>query len=210
MRAVTVAVPPEGATIELAVRKGSKGATVIVVVPEGIDVLPVSSPQRRKRPAIPASTPVEAEDQGSQYIAERLRKLKVRSEAAAINSIKAMFQFTTPMTESDAKSRLKAAAKDGDVLAPWADSLAGGDAEKGRGLFLNNAAVYCQRCHKLDGQGGEVGVREHHLAQPEGRSPVRVVRDVVVDPGVERVRPELEPLVVVEQADVEQRAPIGA
>lgn len=39
----------------------------------------------------------------------------------------------------------------------WAGTETGGDAEKGRDIFLNNAAVYCQRCHKLDGQGGEVG-----------------------------------------------------
>ncbi|HSQ56918.1 MAG TPA: hypothetical protein VLM40_14350, partial [Gemmata sp.] len=44
-----------------------------------------------------------------------------------------------------------------DKLAPFLESLAGGDAEKGRNIFLNNSAVYCQRCHKLDGQGGEVG-----------------------------------------------------
>jgi quinoprotein glucose dehydrogenase len=45
----------------------------------------------------------------------------------------------------------------GDKLAAYLESLEGGDAEKGRNIFLNNAAVYCQRCHKLDGQGGEVG-----------------------------------------------------
>ncbi|MFO0849461.1 MAG: HEAT repeat domain-containing protein [Gemmataceae bacterium] len=44
-----------------------------------------------------------------------------------------------------------------DPLARYREALAGGDADRGRELFLNNAAVYCQRCHKLDGQGGEVG-----------------------------------------------------
>ena len=42
-------------------------------------------------------------------------------------------------------------------LARHRKTLAGGDADKGRQIVLNNAAVYCQRCHKLDGQGGEVG-----------------------------------------------------
>jgi quinoprotein glucose dehydrogenase len=50
-----------------------------------------------------------------------------------------------------------ASAPNGDKLAAYSDALEGGDAEKGRSVFLNNAAVYCQRCHKLDGQGGEVG-----------------------------------------------------
>ena len=117
MRAVTVAVPSEGATIELTVRSSSKDATVIVVVPEGVEVLPIvampASPERCKRLATQAPKPVDTEGHGSKYIAERLRKLKVKSEAAAINSIKAMFQFTTPITDADAKARLKAAAKDG-------------------------------------------------------------------------------------------------
>jgi quinoprotein glucose dehydrogenase len=45
----------------------------------------------------------------------------------------------------------------GDDLVPWREALFGGDAARGRDIFLNKAAVSCQRCHKLDGAGGEVG-----------------------------------------------------
>jgi quinoprotein glucose dehydrogenase len=49
-------------------------------------------------------------------------------------------------------------AKAGDNLTlRFPEALAGGDAERGRRIFIENAAVSCQRCHKLDGQGGEVG-----------------------------------------------------
>jgi quinoprotein glucose dehydrogenase len=44
-----------------------------------------------------------------------------------------------------------------DSLAGWRDVTHGGDTARGKDVFLNNAAVYCQRCHKFDGQGGEVG-----------------------------------------------------
>ncbi len=44
-----------------------------------------------------------------------------------------------------------------NIALGYEDTLFGGDAERGRNIFLNNSAVYCQRCHKLDGQGGEVG-----------------------------------------------------
>ncbi|HEY2783685.1 MAG TPA: PVC-type heme-binding CxxCH protein [Fimbriiglobus sp.] len=44
-----------------------------------------------------------------------------------------------------------------DPLSRWRDVTNGGDAEKGKQIFLNSAAVYCQRCHKFAGQGGEVG-----------------------------------------------------
>jgi quinoprotein glucose dehydrogenase len=45
----------------------------------------------------------------------------------------------------------------GDDLGKYRESLAGGDARKGKDIFLNNTAVQCQRCHQLDGEGGEVG-----------------------------------------------------
>jgi quinoprotein glucose dehydrogenase len=44
-----------------------------------------------------------------------------------------------------------------DDLAAFRESLAGGDADNGRHIFLTHAAASCQRCHKLDGEGGEVG-----------------------------------------------------
>ena len=65
---------------------------------------------------------------------------------------------------ADLKGKLKlldsvdrARADKGDTLAVYRDALEGGDAARGKDIFLNNAAVYCQRCHKVDGQGGEVG-----------------------------------------------------
>jgi quinoprotein glucose dehydrogenase len=58
----------------------------------------------------------------------------------------------------------QAQQKSSDPLAPYLDALRGGDPERGRDIVLNNSAVYCQRCHKLDGQGGEVGPPLNGLA----------------------------------------------
>lgn len=44
-----------------------------------------------------------------------------------------------------------------DELARWRETLAGGDAERGRQIFLNKSEVTCQKCHKVDGVGGDVG-----------------------------------------------------
>ncbi|MEZ6140047.1 MAG: HEAT repeat domain-containing protein [Zavarzinella sp.] len=44
-----------------------------------------------------------------------------------------------------------------DHLSAWRETLAGGDAERGKALFINNSAVQCQRCHIVGGIGGEVG-----------------------------------------------------
>lgn len=44
-----------------------------------------------------------------------------------------------------------------DPLSGWRDCLEGGDAAAGRKLFLERQDLACLRCHKLKGEGGEVG-----------------------------------------------------
>ncbi len=46
--------------------------------------------------------------------------------------------------------------KDGPIADHHAE-LEGGDVERGRKIYSDNAAVYCVRCHKVKGEGGEVG-----------------------------------------------------
>jgi quinoprotein glucose dehydrogenase len=53
--------------------------------------------------------------------------------------------------------RYEASQKRDTAAARFHESLLGGDAERGRRIFLEKAEVYCLRCHKLSGQGGEVG-----------------------------------------------------
>jgi quinoprotein glucose dehydrogenase len=62
-----------------------------------------------------------------------------------------------------------AAAETKDRLARYRGSLAGGDPARGRDLFLNNSSVYCQRCHKLDGQGGDVGPAVNGIGKEKTR-----------------------------------------
>ena len=79
-------------------------------------------------------------------------------EAAEARVTARRLRLHAPLEEKlkaiDAAAR---AAEATDPLSRSRDVLAGGDADKGKAIFLNNAAVYCQRCHKLAGQGGEVG-----------------------------------------------------
>jgi quinoprotein glucose dehydrogenase len=44
-----------------------------------------------------------------------------------------------------------------DPVAKWRACLVGGSAEEGRKIFLERAEVSCVRCHKAQGEGGEVG-----------------------------------------------------
>src|SRR5262249_39803790 len=56
-----------------------------------------------------------------------------------------------------ALDRYEASRDTKDHLAKYRETLAGGDAEAGRRIFFDKAAVSCVRCHKLNGTGGEVG-----------------------------------------------------
>lgn len=47
-----------------------------------------------------------------------------------------------------------AAREAGDALAGWRMTLAGGDAERGRRVFLEHPVATCTKCHKLGGEGG--------------------------------------------------------
>lgn len=44
-----------------------------------------------------------------------------------------------------------------DPLAKYRTSLHGGDVARGRDLFFNKSELSCVRCHRVAGQGGEVG-----------------------------------------------------
>lgn len=44
-----------------------------------------------------------------------------------------------------------------DAVEQWRWALAGGDANKGKNIFLYKSEVSCLRCHKVGNQGGEVG-----------------------------------------------------
>src|SRR5205823_4296596 len=51
----------------------------------------------------------------------------------------------------------EAALAQDDPLAPYRVALEGGNSFRGRQVFLEKTDVYCLRCHKVNGNGGEVG-----------------------------------------------------
>jgi quinoprotein glucose dehydrogenase len=57
----------------------------------------------------------------------------------------------------EALAKYEAARPKGDHLAAYRETLEGGDAENGRRLFQTKSEVYCLRCHKVGGTGGDVG-----------------------------------------------------
>jgi quinoprotein glucose dehydrogenase len=64
-------------------------------------------------------------------------------------------------TEANAK-------KDDNDITPFKVVLAGGNAEDGQKVFFEKAEVGCLRCHKVGGEGGEVGPELTGLAAKKG------------------------------------------
>jgi quinoprotein glucose dehydrogenase len=54
-------------------------------------------------------------------------------------------------------------------LAAWRPVLQGGNADNGRKIFIENQQVACFRCHKVNGDGGEVGPELTGLGQRQSR-----------------------------------------
>jgi quinoprotein glucose dehydrogenase len=57
----------------------------------------------------------------------------------------------------EALAKYEASLDPKDELAKWRVCLEGGNLEEGRKIFLERAEVSCVRCHKVRGEGGEVG-----------------------------------------------------
>lgn len=53
--------------------------------------------------------------------------------------------------------KYEAGRASGDPLAAWRECLEGGNAEAGRRVFLEKPEASCVRCHRVKGEGGEVG-----------------------------------------------------
>jgi quinoprotein glucose dehydrogenase len=66
-----------------------------------------------------------------------------------------------------------------DHLAAYRETLVGGNAERGRNLFLYKSEVTCLKCHKLDDEGGEVGPELNGIGKKQSRE---YLLESIVDP----------------------------
>lgn len=60
-------------------------------------------------------------------------------------------------TLKDQLTKFEASRNKADKLAAYKECLEGGDAALGKKIFVERADVSCVRCHKINGEGGEVG-----------------------------------------------------
>jgi len=79
----------------------------------------------------------------------------------------------------DKVARFEAGRSKTDHLAKFREALHGGDAEAGRRVFLHKTEVSCLRCHKVTGNGGDVGPE---LTGISAKQPREYLLEAIVDP----------------------------
>jgi quinoprotein glucose dehydrogenase len=65
------------------------------------------------------------------------------------------------------------------TVAAYGDCLTGGDADRGKEVFFGNAAASCRRCHKINGEGSDVGPDLSEIAKTKARD---YLLEAIVDP----------------------------
>jgi len=81
-------------------------------------------------------------------------------------------------------------AQAADPLAKWSECLQGGNAKTGRQIFSEMAEAACMRCHKVKGEGGDVGPDLAGIGQRHDRPYILqsiVDPNAVIAPGYDNV-----------------------
>ena len=85
----------------------------------------------------------------------------------------------TPLLKTRLLQYERSFATAGDPLHRWRECLEGGDADEGRELFFHKLEAGCFRCHKVDGEGAEIGPDLTGLGQRMDRV---YILESIIDP----------------------------
>lgn len=116
MKTITIDVPRTGSSVELVLREGVSLGQVVVVASDDVeirlkDVVPAVANQSRPLPTKPSGkspSPVTNPIiHDLDVILRRLIKLKPTKRGTAVNSIKAMFHLTDPISDETASKILE-------------------------------------------------------------------------------------------------------
>jgi len=82
----------------------------------------------------------------------------------------------------------------GTKLAEWDECLEGGDADRGREIFFGGTAASCRRCHKVNGNGTDVGPDLSAIGKDKDRS---YLLEAMIDPNA-KIAKGFETTVIVD------------
>jgi hypothetical protein len=130
MKNIIIEVPRNGASVQLVLRAGASSGQAVIVASDDVEIrLAEPAPAATPQPKAPAATSngktaapkTPAHDLDA--IFKRLTKLKPTKRTTAVNSIKAMFQFDTPINDDEANKILEALRRRGNLTIDANDKL---------------------------------------------------------------------------------------
>ncbi len=80
---------------------------------------------------------------------------------------------------SEAAEKVRETLARAGTVAAYGDALVGGNAVRGRDVFFGNAAASCRRCHKINGEGSDVGPDLSEIGKTKTRE---YLLESIVDP----------------------------
>lgn len=125
MKNITLDIPRNGTLIQFSLRTGASSGQVAIVTSDEVEIR-IGEPAQVED-AQTKSPRKPKDNQPSTYepelVLKRLRKLKPTNRLAATNSIKAMFQFSDPISDEEAKRILDDLRKNGYLTIDSKDKL---------------------------------------------------------------------------------------
>ncbi|QEG38201.1 PVC-type heme-binding CxxCH protein [Roseimaritima ulvae] len=86
---------------------------------------------------------------------------------------------------SQAVRKFESTADPGDPLSAFRAAMYGGNAQRGREIFVSHGTAQCIRCHSVHGQGGTAGPDLSSIASPERNLPRRHLLESIVVPNAQ-------------------------
>ena len=130
MKNITIEVPSTGTSIRFVLRSGASSSQAVIVAPDDVEVhvtelAPRAASGSKSLPVL-KSGKVSASNAPSHdldAILKRLLKLKPTKRVTAANSIKAMFQFDTPVSDEAANKILEDLRRRGSLTIDAKDKV---------------------------------------------------------------------------------------
>lgn len=110
MKNITIEIPRAGVSVQLVLRAGASPGQAVIVASDDVEIRVADAAPRPvdgARVSQPSGSKGGTTAKDPDAILKRLLKLKVSTRGAAVNSIKAMFQFDTPINDEAASKLLE-------------------------------------------------------------------------------------------------------
>ena len=110
MKNIAIEVPTGGVSVQLVLRAGASPGQAVIVVSDDVEIrVAEAAPGIANGSKVPPRSASKSETTAKDpdAILKRLQKLKVATRGAAVNSIKAMFQFDAPINDEAANTLLE-------------------------------------------------------------------------------------------------------